>query len=647
MGESRKSYDSITEEQIRFSMRQLWGEALFYQNIPLNSFNMLFVSSSEMYNQDSTYEYGADSQELRFNFVYFKSLAYLKLGFILLRFELYKMARDFAKKFFHRSTLLQGFSAMEANAIDDVAFAYALMMYTGHPVQHQQGSNKYLEDTLWKQVWEIFTEEFKIHVDIFKRVPKRNCNLRGEYFIKAYIPSNINRPDSTIKCKEPLSVALENNRLGTKEHPFRNIYDAADYLKRKEINLVKSDPDQKIFDDNIPHASFNFYSHLTVPEVDTHAPAFYPSPISGHSFVVNRLFGLHSKRDNLYSLKPNLYRQRLLFRGQHEDFWDNANHCYTCKPSLYRVPKACYIEDNIWTNELEVIIRTHPLVKMFDAGINLLGKEFVFEQAIYGLSQHYYNKTALLDLTSDIEAVKFFAVTKYKNGVYSPYIIDEDKARNDIGVIYYYRLDAGNSFQMKYLNGRKYELSTIGMQVFKRSGAQSGFLLHMDEELDLNDLPEVGKIYFRHDDRIAKDIFEKNGGAEHFLPKEDILDKIWKPRAIDRDIHRNLVVSKAALRLNHKLNNSARKSMRVLQEELRRFGIKVKNYQPAFHSDLLDEYYQDIKNGWWQDEFCKPIYFFGPDGPYFKDALLNLPQREEYKEYFYRRHNGRTQDYHA
>ena len=419
MGESRKSYDSITEEQIRFSMRQLWGEAMFYQNIPLNSFNMLFVPSSDMYNQDSTYEYGADSHEIRFNFDYFKSLALSKFGFILLRFELYKMARHFAKKFFHRSTLLQGFSTMEANEIDDVAFAFALMMYTGHPVQHQQISNKFLEDTLWKRVREILTEEFKIRADIFKRAPKQNHNLSDMYFIRAYLPSIINRSAPAIKCKMAFSAGKKLDRLGTKKQPFKNIY-AADYLRRMDNELVESDPDQNFFDDNIPHASFNFYSHLTVPEVDTHAPAYYPSPISGHSFVVNRLFGLHSKRDNLYSLKPNLYRQRLLFRGQHEDFWDNANHCYTCKPSIYRVPKACYIEDNIWTNELEVIIRTHPLVKMFDAGINLLGKEFVFEQAIYGLSQHYYNKTALLDLTSDIEAVKFFAVTKYKNGVYSP-----------------------------------------------------------------------------------------------------------------------------------------------------------------------------------------------------------------------------------
>lgn len=635
MVEMSDKYDWVSDDQIRFSMRQLWCEAMSTQNIPLSSVNIFFVSSSEMGNQNNWYEYEANRCEIRFNFDYFKSLAHLKFGFIYLRFKLYKMARAFAKKYYHRPTILQGLSELEASEIDDVAFSIALMMYTGHPVPHQKYNDKFLEDTLWKRVQNIFAAEFKIQADILKRVPEHNSNSSDLYFIKVFPQSIINGSSSIVKRKTSLIAGMNLDRLGTKEQPFKNINEAADYLRRMNDTLVDSDPEQKFFDNNVLPKSFNFYSHQTVPEVDTQIPAFYPSPISGHSFVVNRLFGLHSKRDNLYSLKPNLYRHRLLFRGQHEDFWDNVHQCYTCKPSLYRVPKFCYIEDNIWTNELEVIIRTHPLVKMFDAGINLLGKEFVFEQVIYGLSQHYYNKTALLDLTSDIEAVKFFAVTKYKDGAYSPYIIDEDKNKNDIGVIYYYRLDTEHSFQPKFLHGKKYELSTIGMQVFKRSGAQSGFLLNMDMGLDLNNLPKVGKIYFKHDDRIAKEIFKKNGGAEHFLPKEDILDKIWKPRAMDRDHHKNLVVSKDALRLNHKLNNSEGKSMRTLQKELNQCNIKVKNYHPAFHMDLLHEYYQDIKNGWWQDEFCKPIYFFGPDGPYFKNALLNLPQCEEYKKYFY------------
>ena len=97
MVEMSDKYDWVSDDQIRFSMRQLWCEAMSTQNIPLSSVNIFFVSSSEMGNQNNRYEYEASRCDIRFNFDYFKSLAHLKFGFIYLRFKLYKMARAFAK----------------------------------------------------------------------------------------------------------------------------------------------------------------------------------------------------------------------------------------------------------------------------------------------------------------------------------------------------------------------------------------------------------------------------------------------------------------------------------------------------------------------------------------------------------------------
>ena len=51
---------------------------------------------------------------------------------------------------------------------------------------------------------------------------------------------------------------------------------------------------------------------------------------------------------------------------------------------------------------------------------------------------------------------------------------------------------------------------------------------------------------------------------------------------------------------------------------------------PSFTPAELDEYYQDIKNGFWE-EFCNKIYFAGKNGEKLKTAFLNIPNREEYK----------------
>jgi hypothetical protein len=67
---------------------------------------------------------------------------------------------------------------------------------------------------------------------------------------------------------------------------------------------------------------------------------------------------------------------------------------------------------------------------------------------------------------------------------------------------------------------------------------------------------------------------------------------------------------------------------------LKNRGYTVINSSPCFSDDQLNSYYQDIKNGWWQDEFCKNIYFYGEVGKSYQEAFRLLPTRDEYKQYF-------------
>ena len=65
-------------------------------------------------------------------------------------------------------------------------------------------------------------------------------------------------------------------------------------------------------------------------------------------------------------------------------------------------------------------------------------------------------------------------------------------------------------------------------------------------------------------------------------------------------------------------------------KKLEERGILVdRTYKPSFSKEQLDVYYQDIKNGWW-DEFCKDIYFYGSDGLHYKEELRQIENKTEY-----------------
>jgi len=143
-------------------------------------------------------------------------------------------------------------------------------------------------------------------------------------------------------------------------------------------------------------------------------------------FVMTRL------QSGRYSLKPNLRHRKFLFRGESE--FHNP-----CKPNMSRNPhQRRFTAEMIRGQEMRILMMSHPVVQLLDLGVELCGMVYPFEMNLFGLTQHYYNKTSFLDLTSDPQVAAFFATTKYdwKTDTYSP-IEDEDSKP---GVLYYYSL---------------------------------------------------------------------------------------------------------------------------------------------------------------------------------------------------------------
>lgn len=308
-----------------------------------------------------------------------------------------------------------------------------------------------------------------------------------------------------------------------------------------------------------------------------------------------------------YSLKPNLRNRRYLFRGQSE--FHNP-----CKPTLSRNPKQHrYTAELIRGQEMYLLMMSHPLVQLLDLGVELDGQVCQFEMNLFGLTQHYNNKTSLLDLTSDPQVAAFFATTEYDpdSDKYNPII---DKA-HEPGVLYCYSLDINSDFRGK--------ISTIGLQVFPRSGRQKGFLYNVCPQENFNDAAQVHAFRFHHDGNIARRICEHFNNGEALFP-DDILAQHWR-----RYCKGSKVISRRTVLMNKIFNSDM--TLAQVEKEVSSLGFEIQDYRPAFTEDELDIYYDAVaNNGFWID-FCNQIHIPGDGQGRMMNDLLNLPNNPLYR----------------
>ena len=469
------------------------------------------------------------------------------------------------------------------------------------------------------QIERILKEEFNLEAKIVK-TPAPSYRGTSFYhaqlsesdkkrYIQRYLPSH----------SKSYAPKLEPGDKGTKENPFDNVYEAVEYIRQMEQkahdqDMLLQDIEQQKYYYDVNFASFRI--HWASPYVSQYTNG-YPT----RTFMVNQMAPLPGKplNEQWFSFKPNLYGHKFLYRGQSDHYKGKP-----CVPNLFRDEKKNtnrdYIEFMIYSQELELLIKTHPLVQLFENGIELLHDIFHFRVHYTGLAQHYYNKSRLLDLSSDLEVMKFFATTNYawKTDTYSP-CTDTSK----LGVIYCYELIYPGAFQ----EHKGYALKTIGKQIFMRPGSQCGYLLDMEKDVDLKKLLEVTALYFKHDAKVSQDIFDQsNHGEEYFA--DDLLQHAWKNRFCAR--RDSKVVSRKAAELNASRNNA---TLEDTISKLQSIGITVDDYEPAFTEEELDIYYGSIKNGWWQ-EFCDDIHFYGAEDELYRQAMKDLPQNPEYSKYF-------------
>jgi FRG domain protein len=396
------------------------------------------------------------------------------------------------------------------------------------------------------------------------------------------------------------------------EYIFEDIFQARDYILKIEQEKLKSDTFHQKPPLIFPISDFNLFSEKLnispIPMDSLENPnAAYFNCAEESKFIMTRLMS------GRYSLKPNLRKRKFLFRGENE--FHNP-----CKPNLFRNTKKSYFLDSmIYGDEMFCLILSHPLVQLLDMGVMLNGEHIRFEMNLYGLIQHYYNKTALIDLTSDINVALFFATQQYDRGTdsYSP-IIDEN---HKVGVLYYYAIDYFKDFKPQ-LNGE--QLSTIGLQVFPRSGEQKGFLYQCNKNTNFNELPQLNAFQFKHNADIAKKIYKQMNGGKVLFP-HDVLQTCWGKKLRNKDL-----VSLDAIKINLTRNEEETiESIRIKLKEY--YNIEVGNYKPALTANELQEYYEAVKNECLWENFCDQIHIPGDKSGKMMSDLLDVPNKPEYE----------------
>ena len=413
---------------------------------------------------------------------------------------------------------------------------------------------------------------------------------------------------------------IEEGEPGSKSNPFVNVDEAAAYILKIEKERLDSDPYRQAIRKEQYYYDFE-HGFFRIPWASANV-GYYPlEGAYNPCFVINQLGQRvgHLNEMPRFSIKPSLAQNKFLYRGQSQ-FYPK------CVPNMFRdktkVANHQYVDDVIQINEMEVLLRQHPLVQLFEKGFYLLHEFFRFRIDYAGISQHYYNHTPLLDLTSDMEVAKFFAVTWFN--------MEEDKYEkytgDELGVLYYYDL-APDAFT--YRPGRDYFVETIGKQPFMRSGNQSGFLIRLDDTKDFNKLPEVRYVFFRHDQTITERIYADSLNGDKYMPLE-MLRSHWYNRMSDEKARKE--ISLEALRLNFENNPGSHSSIvKLLQNE--GFHISKKN-NPCFSKEELDLYYAGALDFW--ADFCSNIHIYSPEGALLRKHLMNLPNDPRYRWAFYK-----------
>lgn len=223
-------------------------------------------------------------------------------------------------------------------------------------------------------------------------------------------------------------------------------------------------------------------------------------------------------------------------------------------------------------------------------------RDFQFWMQNYGsvlfepLAQHYGLETEWLDITSDLEVALFFATCGWDAEKKKWYPLTKEQTESSpqkqYGVIFHIpEFAANSSLMMSTLEweGKDEYLSNvilpIGFQPFMRCHSQHAYGIHMRTPFPLQEDITFEKLYFRHSEKLSREVYDRMNGGQAIYPQEglndfaDIIDKIRATTQFSEEAFKYVLDNSSYFSSAQEAQNALKKTrlfdapIRILQEE--------------------------------------------------------------------------------
>lgn len=272
-----------------------------------------------------------------------------------------------------------------------------------------------------------------------------------------------------------------------------------------------------------------------------------------------------------FILLPTKLDRGVIYRGQGQIY-------NPCLPTLYRQPRTkeeIFVEQ-VRIAEFRLLLEQYGVTKKFEQ--NHYNIDYV------GLAQHYGLNTSVLDFTSDIEIALFFAMCDYDKteDCYKPKTEDKEYVGYIYAKLTHETSDKGNDNNpFGTFSGR---VKVIGVQPFKRPGAQRGFSFAAGP----NGLQDGYLYSFSYTKKDSEYIYNHYHKGTDLWCKDDIAEYAKMIR--DTDTFSSQAVSLATKMFDHSLSIEKR-IKQLKQNGYKIVGQSKLKWCGVGHSCSDDEWY--------------------------------------------------------
>lgn len=313
----------------------------------------------------------------------------------------------------------------------------------------------------------------------------------------------------------------------------------------------------------------------------------------------------------------------VIHQGEHNSYYRGENQIYDLsQPTLFRLLSR--FNEN--ERKLYCFIASMRIVE-FQLFLNKL-KIVQFWLHNYGtvlyesLAQHYGLETEWLDITSDLEVALFFATCKYDKESKQWYPLTkadiERSKKTQYGVIFHIPGWQADLMLMNLGLAENYMdniILPIGYQPFMRCHCQHGYGIHMKQPNPLQENLLFEKLWFRHDEKFSKEIYEKMDCGKKIYPQEGLVQF----NDVIEEIKKTTHFSKAAYSIALEKNELSNTEIHSLMEEcdcVKIFGneiiiseeepIKVSRQRIRAFNRKYERF--SIEKDYGIKLFCRPVF---------------------------------------